>query len=88
MKASRKPRREKMSNLRKTVAKRLVSAKNDTAMLTTFNEVNMKPIMDLVTRTVTKYDKCDSFSFSFVGNPSSSILPGNSVIPYFPISFV
>ena len=36
-----------MSNLRKTVAKRLVAAKNETAMLTTFNEVNMKPIMDL-----------------------------------------
>ena len=45
--ASREPRREKMTNLRKTVAKRLVAAKNDTAMLTTFNEVNMKPIMDL-----------------------------------------
>jgi 2-oxoglutarate dehydrogenase E2 component (dihydrolipoamide succinyltransferase) len=39
--------REKMTNLRKTVAKRLVMAKNETAMLTTFNEVNMKPIMDL-----------------------------------------
>ncbi len=38
---------EKMTNLRKTVAKRLVAAKNETAMLTTFNEVNMKPIMDL-----------------------------------------
>lgn len=36
-----------MSPLRKTVAKRLVSVKNETAMLTTFNEVNMKPIMDL-----------------------------------------
>ena len=47
MAASREPRREKMTNLRKTVAKRLVAAKNDTAMLTTFNEVNMKPIMDL-----------------------------------------
>ena len=45
--SSRESRREKMSNLRKTVAKRLVSAKNDTAMLTTFNEVNMKPVMDL-----------------------------------------
>ena len=43
----RNVRVEKMSNLRKTVAKRLVAAKNDTAMLTTFNEVNMKPIMDL-----------------------------------------
>ena len=44
---SRNERREKMSSLRKTVAKRLVSVKNETAMLTTFNEVNMKPIMDL-----------------------------------------
>ncbi|WP_312696735.1 2-oxoglutarate dehydrogenase complex dihydrolipoyllysine-residue succinyltransferase [Sphingobacterium mizutaii] len=40
-------RREKMSSLRKTIAKRLVAVKNDTAMLTTFNEVNMQPIMDL-----------------------------------------
>ncbi|MDN3585155.1 2-oxoglutarate dehydrogenase complex dihydrolipoyllysine-residue succinyltransferase [Pedobacter aquatilis] len=44
---ARSERREKMSPLRKTVAKRLVSVKNETAMLTTFNEVNMKPIMDL-----------------------------------------
>ena len=44
---TRNDRREKMSSLRKTVAKRLVSVKNETAMLTTFNEVNMKPIMDL-----------------------------------------
>ncbi len=44
---SREERREKMSRLRKTVARRLVAVKNETAMLTTFNEVNMKPIMDL-----------------------------------------
>ncbi|PWS27442.1 dihydrolipoyllysine-residue succinyltransferase [Pedobacter yonginense] len=44
---SRSERREKMSPLRRTVAKRLVAVKNETAMLTTFNEVNMKPIMDL-----------------------------------------
>ncbi len=44
---SRGERKEKMSPLRKTVAKRLVAVKNETAMLTTFNEVNMKPIMDL-----------------------------------------
>jgi len=43
----RNARREKMSNLRKTVSKRLVASKNETAMLTTFNEVNMKPVMDL-----------------------------------------
>ena len=44
---SRNERREKMTPLRKTIAKRLVAVKNETAMLTTFNEVNMKPIMDL-----------------------------------------
>ncbi|MGY3089173.1 2-oxoglutarate dehydrogenase E2 component (dihydrolipoamide succinyltransferase) [Hymenobacter sp. UYAg731] len=44
---SREVRRERMSNLRKTVARRLVTVKNETAMLTTFNEVNMQPIMDL-----------------------------------------
>ena len=47
---SRNQRRERMSNLRKTVARRLVSVKNETAMLTTFNEVNMQPIMDLRTK--------------------------------------
>ncbi|MFM1912382.1 MAG: hypothetical protein RIR51_220 [Bacteroidota bacterium] len=39
--------RERMSSLRKTVARRLVAVKNETAMLTTFNEVDMKPVMDL-----------------------------------------
>lgn len=44
---AREQRREKMTPLRKTIAKRLVAVKNETAMLTTFNEVDMKPIMDL-----------------------------------------
>lgn len=44
---ARNQRREKMTSLRKTIAKRLVSVKNETAMLTTFNEVDMKPIMEL-----------------------------------------
>jgi len=39
--------RKKMSSLRRKVAERLVGVKNETAMLTTFNEVNMKPIMDM-----------------------------------------
>jgi len=39
--------RKKMSSLRKTISKRLVAVKNETAMLTTFNEVDMKPIMDI-----------------------------------------
>ncbi len=44
---TRGERREKMSNLRKTVSRRLVEAKNTTAMLTTFNEVDMTAIMEL-----------------------------------------
>jgi 2-oxoglutarate dehydrogenase E2 component (dihydrolipoamide succinyltransferase) len=36
-----------MSQMRKTIARRLVTVKNETAMLTTFNEANMKPIMDM-----------------------------------------
>ncbi len=43
-------RREKMTSLRKTIARRLVAVKNETAMLTTFNEVDMKPIMELRSR--------------------------------------
>ncbi|MCG7495787.1 2-oxoglutarate dehydrogenase complex dihydrolipoyllysine-residue succinyltransferase [Vibrio sp. Of7-15] len=45
--AHRSEKRVPMTRLRKTVANRLLEAKNSTAMLTTFNEVNMKPIMDL-----------------------------------------
>ncbi|MCH8330623.1 MAG: 2-oxoglutarate dehydrogenase complex dihydrolipoyllysine-residue succinyltransferase [Bacteroidetes bacterium] len=44
---SRETRREKMSRLRRTIGDHLVAAKNTTAMLTTFNEVNMGPIMEL-----------------------------------------
>ncbi|MDX1303172.1 2-oxoglutarate dehydrogenase complex dihydrolipoyllysine-residue succinyltransferase [Photobacterium sp.] len=45
--AQRSEKRVPMTRLRKRVAERLLEAKNSTAMLTTFNEVNMKPIMDL-----------------------------------------
>lgn len=43
----RATRNEKMSKLRQTIARRLVAVKNETAMLTTFNEIDMKPLMDL-----------------------------------------
>ena len=45
--AGRADDRVKMTSLRKTIARRLVAVKNETAMLTTFNEVDMKPVMDL-----------------------------------------
>lgn len=44
---TRNERVDRMSNLRKTISRRLVESKNTTAMLTTFNEVNMQPIMDI-----------------------------------------
>ncbi|MBE2288006.1 MAG: 2-oxoglutarate dehydrogenase complex dihydrolipoyllysine-residue succinyltransferase [Chitinophagaceae bacterium] len=44
---TREEKRDKMSNLRKTVSRRLVEAKNSTAMLTTFNEVDMTRIMEI-----------------------------------------
>ena len=44
---NRKSEVRKLSMLRRKIASRLVTVKNETAMLTTFNEVDMKPIMDL-----------------------------------------
>ena len=44
---TREEKRDKMSNLRKTVSRRLVEAKNSTAMLTTFNEIDMTRIMEV-----------------------------------------
>lgn len=44
---ARNDRRERLSRMRRTIAKRLVSAKNNTAMLTTFNEVDMTAVMEL-----------------------------------------
>lgn len=44
---SRNETRKKMSRMRRTIATRLVQAKNETAMLTTFNEVDLKAVMDL-----------------------------------------
>ena len=52
---SREQDRKKMTTLRKTIARRLVSVKNETAMLTTFNEVNMKPIMDIRSKYKEKF---------------------------------
>ena len=48
--ATRGTTRKKMSMLRRKVAERLVAVKSETAMLTTFNEVNMQPIFDLRTQ--------------------------------------
>lgn len=63
---NRGQRRERMSNLRKTVARRLVSVKNETAMLTTFNEVNMQPIMDLRNKFKDKFKEKNGVGLGFM----------------------
>jgi 2-oxoglutarate dehydrogenase E2 component (dihydrolipoamide succinyltransferase) len=63
---NRNQRRERMSNLRKTVARRLVSVKNETAMLTTFNEVNMQPIMDLRNKFKDKFKEKHGVGLGFM----------------------
>ncbi|WP_019947000.1 2-oxoglutarate dehydrogenase complex dihydrolipoyllysine-residue succinyltransferase [Hymenobacter aerophilus] len=63
---NRNVRRERMSNLRKTVARRLVTVKNETAMLTTFNEVNMQPIMDLRTKFKDRFKEKNGVGLGFM----------------------
>ena len=64
---SREVRREKMSMLRRKVAERLVSVKNETAMLTTFNEVDMKPVMDLRAKYKNDFKEHHGVGLGFMG---------------------
>ena len=64
---SRDVSREKMSMLRRKVAERLVGVKNETAMLTTFNEVDMKPIMDLRKKYKEKFKDQYGVGLGFMG---------------------
>jgi 2-oxoglutarate dehydrogenase E2 component (dihydrolipoamide succinyltransferase) len=59
-------RRVPMTRLRAKVAERLLEAKQSTAMLTTFNEVNMKPIMDLRKQYVDKFEKVHGVRLGFM----------------------
>jgi 2-oxoglutarate dehydrogenase E2 component (dihydrolipoamide succinyltransferase) len=63
---TREEKREKMSNLRKTVSRRLVEAKNTTAMLTTFNEVDMSRIMTLRTQNKDKFKEAHGVNLGFM----------------------
>jgi len=63
---SRNDRREKMSNLRKTVSRRLVEARNTTAMLTTFNEVDMSAVMGLRARHKDKFREKHGVNLGFM----------------------
>ena len=63
---TRNIRKEKMSNLRKTISKRLVEAKNTTAMLTTFNEVDMGPIMEIRSKHKDKFKETHGVNLGFM----------------------
>ena len=63
---SREQRSEKMTNLRKTISRRLVEAKNTTAMLTTFNEVDMKAIMDIRNQDKDKFKEKHGVGLGFM----------------------
>jgi len=63
---SRDQKAEKMSNLRKTVSRRLVEAKNTTAMLTTFNEVDMSRIMEIRTKYKDKFKEIHGVNLGFM----------------------
>ncbi len=63
---SRVDRPEKMSNLRKTISRRLVEAKNSTAMLTTFNEVDMSGIMEARKKYKDKFKEVHGVNLGFM----------------------
>ncbi|MEL6392219.1 MAG: 2-oxoglutarate dehydrogenase complex dihydrolipoyllysine-residue succinyltransferase [Bacteroidota bacterium] len=63
---SREARREKMSRMRRTIASRLVKAKNETAMLTTFNEVDMSAVMSLRKRVQERFVEKNGIKLGFM----------------------
>ena len=63
---SRNDRNEKMSNLRRTISRRLVEANNSTAMLTTFNEVDMSKIMEIRTKYKDKFKEVHGVNLGFM----------------------
>ncbi|MGN6194247.1 MAG: 2-oxoglutarate dehydrogenase complex dihydrolipoyllysine-residue succinyltransferase [Ginsengibacter sp.] len=63
---SREEKPQKMSNLRRTISRRLVEAKNSTAMLTTFNEVNMSAIMELRAKYKETFKKTHDINLGFM----------------------
>ena len=65
--SDRLEKRVPMSRLRSTIAKRLVSVKQNTAMLTTFNEVDMLPIKDLRSKYGAEFEKEHEVKLGFMG---------------------
>lgn len=73
--------REKMSMLRRKIAERLVSVKNDTAMLTTFNELDMKPIMDLRAKYKDSFAKSHDVNLGFMSFFTKAVTEALNLFP-------
>ncbi|MEN9977416.1 MAG: hypothetical protein RLZZ569_41 [Bacteroidota bacterium] len=78
---TREQTREKMSMLRRKVAERLVSVKNETAMLTTFNEVDMKPIMDLRAKYKDQFAKFHEVNLGFMSFFTKAVTEALNLFP-------
>lgn len=63
---SRQERRVPMSRLRQRIAERLVQAQQEAAILTTFNEINMKPVMDLRKKYKEQFEKANGVKLGFM----------------------
>lgn len=78
---TRDQNREKMSMLRRKIAERLVSVKNETAMLTTFNEVDMKPIMDLRAKYKDSFAKFHDVNLGFMSFFTKAVTEALNIFP-------
>lgn len=72
---------QKMSMLRRKVAERLVAVKNETAMLTTFNEVDMKPIMDIRTKYKKEFGETHDIGLGFMSFFTKAVTEALNVFP-------
>jgi 2-oxoglutarate dehydrogenase E2 component (dihydrolipoamide succinyltransferase) len=78
---TRDSHREKMSMLRRKIAERLVSVKNETAMLTTFNEVDMKPVMDLRAKYKEAFAKHHEVNLGFMSFFTKAVTEALKLFP-------
>src|SRR5690606_19833423 len=73
--------RVKMTRLRQTIARRLKEAQNTAAMLTTFNEVDMKPVMDLRNQYKELFEKKHGVKLGFMGFFTKAVVHALKEIP-------
>ena len=78
---TREQSREKMSMMRRKIAERLVAVKNETAMLTTFNEVDMKQIMDLRAKYKDSFAKFHEVNLGFMSFFTKAVTEALNIYP-------